>query len=341
MKKVRIAINGLGRIGRSFLKRALKHPELQVVAVNDLGEAENLAYLLRRDTVYGASGLRTEVEDGRLIIDDQPIKFLQEKEPSKLPWAELGIDVVVEATGVFVSYEKSRAHLEAGARRVVITAPVKDSPTAGINGATVLLGINEEKLNTCQISSNASCTTNSASPVIQIMLETVGVEKAILNTIHAYTATQSLVDAPSKKDYRRGRAGAQNIIPSSTGAAVAVTKAISELDGLFDGVAIRVPVVIGSVADITFIAKRPTSREEVNQILKEAAKEERWQNIFSVSEEPLVSSDIIGSPYASIADLDFTRVVGGNLVKILAWYDNESGYTQTLLQHVLQSGRAV
>ena len=247
---------------------------------------------------------------------------------------------------MFESYEQASAHLTAGAKRVVITAPVsagggsasggkEDSP----QGATVLVGINEEKLRTCQISSNASCTTNAGSPLIAILDEKIGIEKAVLNTVHAYTATQSIVDSPVKgSDVRRGRAAAQNIVPSSTGAAVAVTKAYESLAGKFDGIAIRVPVVAGSLVDITFIAKRDTSALEVNSILTEAAATERWKGIFAVTNEPLVSSDIIGTTEASIADLMMTRVVGGTLVKVLAWYDNEMGYAHTLLRHVKAAG---
>jgi len=339
MNQVKVAINGLGRIGRAFLKLAIKRPEIKLVAVNDLGDLKNLAYLLKYDSAYGRSGLAIEIRDNKLVVENQPIIFLQEKEPNRLPWHNLQIDVVVESTGRFESYEAAKVHLEAGARKVVVSAPMKGEPTSGIPGATVLMGINEDKLAACQITSNASCTTNSASPVIQILHEAVGIEKAILNTVHGYTATQKLVDAPDAKDYRRGRAAAVNIVPSTTGAAIAVTQVIPALVNKFDGIAIRVPVVTGSIADITFIAKRPTSVEEVNRILKQAAALPRWQNIFSVTEEPLVSSDIIGSSYASLADLALTKVVGGNLVKVLAWYDNEVGYTNTLVEHVIKTGQ--
>lgn len=338
MKKVRVAINGLGRIGRAFLKIAIKRPEIELIAVNDLGDINNLAYLLKYDSAYGRSGLAIEVKEDKWVIEGQAIRFLQEGEPNRLPWHDLAIDVVVEATGRFESYEAAKAHIEAGARKVVISAPVKGDPVPGIIGATVLMGINESKLEHCQITSNGSCTTNSASPVIQILLETIGIEKAILNTVHGYTATQKLVDAPDARDFRRGRAAAANIVPSTTGAAIAVTQAITALEGKFDGIAVRVPVLTGSIADITFIARRPTATEEVNRILKQAAAEPRWKNIFSVTEEPLVSSDIVGSPYASIADLALTKVVGGNLVKVMAWYDNEMGYTHTLVEHVIKAG---
>lgn len=333
----RIAINGLGRIGRAFLKIAVKRPELEIVAANDLGDIENIAYLLKYDTAYGRSDFPVEARDGKLVVDGKEIIFLQEREPAKLPWRDLNIDIVLEATGVFAGYEKSRPHLEAGAKRVVISAPVKDEPPEGMRGATVLMGINDHQLETCDISSNASCTTNASSPVIQILHENPGIEKALLNTIHGYTATQSLVDSPSKKDPRRGRAAAQNIIPSTTGAAIAVTKAVTDLEGKFDGMATRVPVVTGSVADITFVSKRNTSVEEINDILKWAANEGRWEGVFTVTDEPIVSSDIIGEPYAAIADLSFTRVVDGNLVKVLSWYDNEMGYTHTLVNHVIKT----
>jgi glyceraldehyde 3-phosphate dehydrogenase len=243
----------------------------------------------------------------------------------------LNIDVVVEATGMFDEYQKAKAHITAGAKRVVITAPGK-----GEGGVTVLMGINEEKLATCQISSNASCTTNASSPVIAILDEAIGIEKAVLSTTHAYTATQSVVDGPVKgEDFRRGRDAAQNIAPSSTGAAISVTKAYPALVGKFDGISLRVPVPAGSIADITFIAKRATTAEEVNTILRGAASKPRWEGIFKTTDEQLVSSDIIGEAYASIADLGMTRVVDGNLVKVLTWYDNEMGYTESLVRHVI------
>ncbi|MBI2100425.1 MAG: type I glyceraldehyde-3-phosphate dehydrogenase [Candidatus Vogelbacteria bacterium] len=339
MKKVRVAINGLGRIGRAFFKLAAKRPEIQLAAVNDLGDINNLAYLLKYDSAYGRSGFAIEVKNDKLIVGGQAIIFLQEKEPTKLPWHDLAIDVVVEATGQFENYAAAKAHIDAGARKVVISAPVKGEPVPGIPGATVLMGINEEKLATCQITSNASCTTNSASPVLQILHETIGIEKAILNTVHGYTATQKLVDAPDTRDFRRGRAAAANIVPSTTGAASAVTEAITALEGKFDGIAVRVPVLAGSIADITFLARRSTTVEEINRLLKQAAVRPRWQDIFSVTEEPLVSSDIVGSPYASIVDLALTKVVGGNLVKVMAWYDNEMGYTHTLVDHVIKAGQ--
>lgn len=343
MKKIKVAINGAGRIGRAFIKVAREHKEIDIVAVNDLGSIESIAYLLKYDTAYGKSDFTVEVSSDQkaILLDGESIAYLSEKDPANLPWKDLDVDIVVESTGLFTTYEKSRAHLQAGAKKVVITAPVKDAPPADIVGATVLMGINDDQLEKCEISSNASCTTNAGSPIMAILNETVGVEKAILNTVHGYTASQALVDGPSKKDLREGRAAAQNIVPSSTGAAIAVTKALPELEGKFDGISIRVPVVVGSIVDITFLAKRDTTAEEINSILKEASKTKRWQNVFAVTEEDLVSSDIIGSSHASIADLQMTRVVDGNLVKVLAWYDNEMGYTHTLVQHVVKAGASI
>lgn len=340
-KKIKVAINGFGRIGRAFLKLAYSRPELEVVAINDLGEPENLAYLLRYDSVYGRNEFDVAVhadEDETFFIlgGMNKVQVFSEKNPKDLPWKELEIDVVVESTGFFTDFKDAGLHIKAGAKRVVISAPAKgeENDTQG----TVLLGVNDEKLRTCPVTSNASCTTNSATPVIQILEETIGIEKALLNTIHAYTATQSVVDGPGSKDYRNGRAAALNIIPASTGAAKATTLAVTSLTDKFDGIALRVPVPAGSIADITFISKRDTTVEEVNHILKQASLDDRWKNLFTVVEDPIVSQDIVGNPHASIADLGTTRVVGGNLVKVLAWYDNEIGYTNSLVEHVVRAG---
>jgi len=345
---IRVAVNGFGRIGRAFARRSAGR-DIEIVAVNDLGSLENLAYLLKYDTVYGRAPFSVEAKDptgetassngasGALVIDGKEVLFFQQKDPANLPWKDLNIDVVVESTGFFTDYEKAQAHITAGAKRVVISAPVKvESPL----GATVLMGINEDKLANCRITSNASCTTNSASPVIAILDEAIGIEKAVLSTTHAYTASQSIVDGPSKKDVREGRAAAQNIVPTSTGAATAVAQAYGPLAGKFDGISLRVPVPAGSIADITFIAKRPTTKEEVNELLRGAAAAPRWEGIFKATDEELVSSDIVGEPYASIADLSMTRVVDGTLVKVLAWYDNEMGYTESLVRHVIAAAHA-
>ena len=333
-KICKIAINGFGRIGRLFFRAAFNNPDLNIVAINDLGNKDNLLYLLKYDSVYG----RYDPPAGGVEKINE-VKFLQEKEPAKLPWKDLDIDIVIESTGVFETYEKSKDHLDAGAKRVVMTAPAKDAdgdPPAG-GGKTILVGVNDGELKTCKISSNASCTTNAASPVIAILFENPGIKKAVLNTVHAYTATQSIVDSPVKgSDFRRGRAGSQNIIPSTTGAAIAVTRVIKELEGKFDGIAMRVPVVSGSIADITFVSKKKTSVEEINDILKKAANSKQWQGILKVIDEQVVSSDIIGEPYGAIVDLKFTKVIDGDLVKVLAWYDNEWGYAATLLKHILK-----
>jgi glyceraldehyde 3-phosphate dehydrogenase len=339
-KKIRVAINGFGRIGRAFLKIAWERPEIEVIAVNDLGSIDNIAYLLRHDTVYRTWNHDVKVAGSDLIIDGKAVKFISEKDTAKLPWKDLDIDVVVESTGLFTAYDKAQFHITQGAKKVVISAPEKGGDGT-VHGETILMGVNETKFGTCDITSNASCTTNAASPLIAIMHETLGIEKAILNTVHGYTASQSLVDGPSKKDPREGRAAAQNIVPSSTGAAIAVTQAFPELTGLFDGISIRVPVPAGSIVDVTFISKKATTAEEVNKILRDASMDARWVKIFAVTDEPLVSSDILGNSHASIADLAMTRVVGGNLVKVMGWYDNEMGYTYTLVDHVIKTGNTI
>jgi glyceraldehyde 3-phosphate dehydrogenase len=339
---IKVGINGFGRIGRTFFRLAQGRDDIEVVAVNDLGSLESLAYLLKYDTAYRKAPFAVEAKDGKLIVSGKEVTFIQEREPSKIPWGTLGVQVVVESTGIFTSYDKAAAHIKGGAKRVVITGPVKDDPSAAPNaGATVLMGVNEEMMKGVQVTSNASCTTNATSPLIAILHEALGIEKALLSTTHAYTASQALQDGPSKKDLREGRAAAENIVPSSTGAAVAVTQAYPALKGKFDGISLRVPVPVGSIVDVTFLASRDTSAEEVNGILTKAAANPKWSKLFGVTTEPLVSSDIIGLSYASLADLSFTRVVGGNLVKVLAWYDNEASYTNTLIEHVVTAGKAV
>lgn len=341
MNKIKVAINGFGRIGRAFLKIAWDNPEIEIVAINDLGDVANMAYLLKYDTVYRTWNKDIKVGNEEFLIDGKSVKVLAIKDPISLPWKDLGIDVVVESTGLFTTYDKANAHILAGAKKVVISAPAKTGEDASINGETILLSVNEEKFGTTDITSNGSCTTNAASPLIAILHEALGVEKAILNTVHGYTASQGIVDGTNKKDFREGRAAAQNIVPSSTGAAIAVTKAFPELQGLFDGISLRVPVPAGSIVDITFISKKETNKEEVNEILKKASQNKKWDKIFTVTEEDLVSSDILGESHACIADLKMTRVVDGNLVKVLGWYDNEMGYTHTLIQHVIKVGEKI
>ncbi|OGN23534.1 MAG: type I glyceraldehyde-3-phosphate dehydrogenase [Candidatus Yanofskybacteria bacterium RIFCSPLOWO2_01_FULL_42_49] len=341
----RVAINGFGRIGRAFFKLALTKPafaeasagkpELEIVAINDLGDIENLAYLLKYDSAYGRFNKEVSVRDGKLIVDSNEYLFIQEKDLAKLPWKELGVDIVVESTGAFETFDKISAHKTAGAKRVVLTAPAKDADTADTK--TVLMGVNDDDLKTCTISSNGSCTTNSASPILQILSETIGVKKAFLNTTHGYTATQNLVDGPVRgHDFRRGRAGGVNIVPSYTGAAVAVGRAVKAVENKFEGTSMRVPIITGSLSSITFVSEKPTTIEEINKILRDAADQPRWQGIFRVTDDQIVSSDIIGDPYAAIADLLLTKVVDGDLCSVYSWYDNEFGYTNTLVQHVLK-----
>ncbi|MFA6463567.1 MAG: type I glyceraldehyde-3-phosphate dehydrogenase [Candidatus Paceibacterota bacterium] len=338
MSKIKIAINGAGRIGRAFYKLASKNDDLEIVAINDLADIGNIAYLLKYDSAYGKSDLDVKVGDDQktLVINNKKTFYFSEKDPALLPWKDLEIDIVLESTGFFTSREKASSHIRAGAKRVVISAPSKDVAGAP-QAATILMGINDDKFKTCPVTSNASCTTNAASPLMAILDEAIGIEKAVLSTVHGYTASQSLVDAPSKKDWKEGRAAAHNIVPTSTGAAIAVTLALPNFKDKFDGISLRVPVIAGSIVDVTFIAKKNTSVQEINEALIKASKDPRWQKVFSVTEELLVSSDIVGSAFGSIADLNLTRVIDGNLVKVLAWYDNEIGYTHALLEHVLSA----
>lgn len=318
------------------MRAAHGRKEFEVVAINDLAPAKNLAYLLKYDSVYGQAKFSVEAKENSLLVDGKEIQVVAMREPAASPWKEMQIDIVVEATGLFTEAEKARGHITAGARRVVITAPGK-----GEGVETILLGANEEKFGTCDITSNASCTTNAASPLIGILDEAIGIERAILNTTHAYTASQSLVDGGKAKDMREQRAAAQNMVPTSTGAAKATSLAYPQLKGKFDGISVRVPVPSGSLVDITFVPKRATTVEEVNDALRKAAATDRWKRVFAVTEEPLVSSDILGLPYGAIADLGMTRVVDGTLVKVLAWYDNEMGYVHTLVEHVLEVSKRI
>jgi glyceraldehyde 3-phosphate dehydrogenase len=351
MKKVRVGINGFGRIGRAFFRLAWRRDDIEVVGVNDLGSLESLAYLLSHDSVYrdepytasgaanadGVGGTITvTAKDGSRILQ---IPVFAVKDPASIPWGAHDVDVVVESTGLFTTYDKAGAHIKAGAKKVVISAPAKAGEDATAPGAMIVLNANEGAFAGATVTSNASCTTNAANPLIVILDQTIGIEKAILNTVHAYTASQALVDGPSKKDLREGRAAALNVVPSSTGAAKAIGEVYAGMKGKFDGISIRVPVPAGSIVDVTFIAKRDVTAEEVNDILRKAAAEPKWKGIFTATDEPLVSSDILGDTHASIADLEMTRVVGGNLVKVLAWYDNEMGYSNTLVEHVVKLGQ--
>ena len=335
----RIAINGLGRIGRTFLRLALEHPALDVVAANDIADSGSLVYLLKYDSAYGkyTRSVAADTEGGRtwLRLGDRRLELLHERDPAVLPWRALSIDIVVEATGVFETHAAARMHLNAGAAHVVLTAPAKDEDTD--NARTVLMGVNPEALRMTRVSSNGSCTTNSAASVVEVLRQRIGLRKAILNTVHGYTATQSLVDSPVRgHDLRRGRAAATNIVPAPTGAAVAVARAISELRGRFDGIAMRVPVLTGSLSSIVFLADRETSVEEINKALQDAARDGRWSGVLATTSDPLVSSDIVGDPSAAVVDLSLTKVIDGNLCAVYSWYDNEFGFANTLLAHVVE-----
>lgn len=340
---IKVAINGFGRIGRTFFRLGFGRKDMEIVAINDLGDLDNLAYLLKYDSVYGTYDAKVDFDNKKkkLIVNNKEIDFLQEKEPTNLPWKKMGIDVVVESTGFFENFEGANGHIKAGAKRVVISAPAKDDDESMKLGATVLLGINDDDMKKVKITSNGSCTTNAVAPVMAVLSERLGIKKAVLNTTHAYTATQRIVDGPDKKDWRRGRAGAINLIPSTTGAAVAVTKVIKGLKNYFDGIAIRTPVSTVSLADITFVASKKTSIEEINKIFTEEIKKPRWKGILGTTKENLVSSDFIGITTAGIVDLNFTKVVDGDLVKVLVWYDNEWGYSQTLVEHTIKAGKFI
>lgn len=345
---IRIAINGYGRIGRVAHRVILERfkNEVQIVAINggNSTDIKGWAYLLKYDTAYGPLKNHTiesksgDAKDqipqklGDLIVDGESIPFFIEKNPAMLPWKQLNVDVVIECTGAFTTAEKITPHLTAGAKKVVLSAPAKDSSIK-----TYVLDVNATNNLSDQIISNASCTTNCISPVAKIIVEKFGVHKAMMTTMHAYTSDQRLQDG-GHKDYRRARAAGNNIIPTSTGAAIAATEVIPELKGLFTGVAVRVPVIVGSLSDFTFHLKRETTVEEINSVLKEAAASDQYKDVLEASSDPLVSSDIIGNPHSAIVDLNLTQVIGGDLVKIFAWYDNEWGYANRLVEEVILVG---
>ncbi len=347
---VKAAINGYGRIGRIAHRVIIERfsQEIEVVAIN-AGSSTDIAgwmYLLKYDSVYGhlAKNLSVRKEEsegsdiiGYLIVEDKEIPVYSQKDPTKLPWGQLNVDVVIESTGAFTKHEDLKKHVAAGAKSVILSAPYKDEEGGG---PTYVLGVNLQKDNTNveNIVSNASCTTNCITPVAQIIHETFGIEKVMMTTIHGYTSDQRIQDG-GHKDYRRARAAAENIIPTSTGATKAAAIAIPDLKGIFNGLAIRVPVPVGSLSDFTFLIKRETTIEEVNETLQKAASETRFKGIFTVTNDPIVSSDIIGNSHSSIADLSLTQVVGGNMVKVIAWYDNEFGYANRLIEEALLVGK--
>ncbi len=326
--KKRVAINGFGRIGRAAFKIAFEKQDIEVVAINDLTDADVLAHLLRYDTAYGHYRKQVAVRGGKLVVDGRDCPVYTEPDPKKLPWKELGVDVVLECTGRFTDKQSAAQHIAAGAKKVILSAPSKGED---VSVPTFLLGVNEDAYADETVVSNASCTTNSLAPVAKVLDDAFGIEKAMMTTIHSYTADQNIQDGPHK-DLRRARAAAQNIVPTTTGAAIAVTQVLPGLKGLFDGIAVRVPTIVVSLTDFTFLLKRKTTRAEINQALKKAAENQRYQNMLAVTEAPLVSSDFIGNPHSSIVDLSLTMVVDGDLVKVIAWYDNEWGYSNRLVE---------
>jgi glyceraldehyde 3-phosphate dehydrogenase len=325
----KVAINGMGRIGRAALKVIRDTPDLELVAVNDIMALDNLVYLLKYDTVYGRYERPVGIHDGNLVVDGEEYKFLSEREPTQLPWKELDVNIVFECTGIFTQEPDLEKHLIAGARRVLLSAPLKGEGNVPIVVSRVNAAGPEYELISC-----ASCTTNCVSPVLEIMDRRIGVKKAIMTTIHAYTSTQAMVDGPAKK-WRRGRAGAANLVPASTGAAIAATETLPQFMGKFDGVAVRVPVPAGSLADVILLTARPTSVAEVNAIFKEEA-EAHYYGVVGVTEDQIVSADIIKDPRASIVDLTMTQVVDGDLVKVMSWYDNEWGYVNQMVREAVR-----
>lgn len=339
---LRVAINGFGRIGRNAFKITLdEHPEeLEIVAINDLTEPKVLAHLLEYDTAFGRWDKKVDADDQNIIIGWKDYPVFAEKDPAKLPWEKLDIDVVIESTGRFTDEEGMRQHLHAGAKRVVLSAPAK-----GGNIATFVVGVNHNDYQGEQLINNGSCTTNCIAPVAAILQSKFGIQKALMTTVHSVTAEQNLVDGPppggKSNDLRRARAAYANIIPTTTGAAIATTEAIPELKGLFDGMALRVPTIVGSISDFTFLIKRKASAVEINQAIKEACSDPRWKGVVAWTDDPVVSSDIVGRPESAIVDLSLTQVVDGDLVKVFAWYDNEWGYSNRLIEQVIHVGKSL
>ena len=336
MSQTKIGINGFGRIGRNAFKIAFERSDIEIVAINDLTDTKTLAYLLKHDSNYGTYGHEVTYDDTNIIVDGKAIKVLAERDPAALPWGDLGVELVIESTGRFTAKEDAEKHITAGAKRVVISGPSKSE---GVD--TIVLGANEDKIGEAShVVSNASCTTNSLGAVMAILDAEFGVEKSLLTTIHSYTASQVLQDAPNK-DLREGRNAAENIVPTTTGAAIAVTKTLPQLEGKFDGLSIRVPTPVVSISDVTALLSRDVTVEEINNVFKKAAAEPFYQGILAVSEEPLVSRDYIGNSHSGIVDLLLTKVVGGNLIKIAVWYDNEWGYSNRLVELVADIGKTL
>ena len=331
---VRIAINGFGRIGRNAFKIAFDRNDAEIVAINDLTDAPTLAHLLKYDSNYGIYSKEVHAEGEDLVVDGKRIRVLSEKEPANLPWGEMNVDVVIESTGFFTDPAKARAHIDAGAKKVVISAPAK-----GEGAKTIVLGVNEDEVTIDdQIISNASCTTNCIAPVMKVLEDNIGIDKAMMTTIHSYTASQKLQDAPAK-DLREARSAAENIVPTTTGASKAAALTIPSLKGKFNGISVRVPTPVVSLSDITAVTKRDTSVEEINEMFKKAAAAPYYQGILDATEEELVSIDFRGNSHSSIVDLKLTDVIGGNLIKVVAWYDNEWGYSNRLVELTVDLGK--
>jgi len=331
---VRIAINGFGRIGRNAFKIAFDRNDTEIVAINDLTDAPTLAHLLKYDSNYGIYSKDVYAEGEDLVIDGKHVRVLSEKDPANLPWGEMNIDVVIESTGLFTDPAKARAHIDAGAKKVVISAPAK-----GEGAKTIVLGVNEDEVTVDdQIISNASCTTNCIAPVMKVLEDNIGIEKAMMTTVHSYTASQKLQDAPAK-DIREARSAAENIVPTTTGASKAAALTIPTLKGKFNGLSVRVPTPVVSLSDITAVTKRDTTKEEINEIFKKAAADPYYQGILDATEEELVSIDYRGNSHSSIVDLKLTDVIGGNLIKVVAWYDNEWGYSNRLVELTVDLGK--
>ncbi len=329
MSKTKIAINGFGRIGRNAFKIAFERSDLEVVAINDLTDNATLAYLLKHDSNYGTYGHDVKAVEGGIEVDGHLVRVLAEKDPAALPWGDMGVEIVIESTGFFTDKEGAGKHVQAGAKRVIISGPTKSD---GVD--TIVLGANDDKIEgSTEVISNASCTTNSLGAVMAVLDAEFGVEKSMLTTVHSYTASQALQDAP-KKDLREGRNAAENMVPTTTGAAIAVTKTLPQLEGKFDGISVRVPTPVVSISDVTALLSRDVTVEEINAAFKKAASQPYYQGILGVSEEPLVSSDYIGNSNSGTVDLLLTKVVGGNLIKVMVWYDNEWGYSNRLVELV-------
>jgi glyceraldehyde 3-phosphate dehydrogenase len=332
--KTRVAINGFGRIGRCAFKIAFDRSDIEIVAINDLTDTRTLAHLLKHDSNYGTYEHEVGYDETDLIVKGQKIKILAEKDPALLPWKDMNVDVVIESTGFFVDPAKAKAHIDAGAKKVVISAPAK-----GEGANTIVLGVNDDVLESAgEIISNASCTTNCITPVAAVIESAFGIEKAMMTTIHSYTASQKLQDAPAK-DLREARNAAENIVPTTTGASIAAAKALPALEGIFGGLSVRVPTPVVSLSDFVIITKKPVTVEAVNEAFKKAAKEPYYQGILAVTEEELVSSDFIGNSHSATVDLKLTAVVAGNMLKVVAWYDNEWGYSNRLVEVVADTGK--